>query len=230
MRVSLRPSGFTLVELLVALAVFATMAGLAYGGLNSIARTRGELAKQEDRFRDLTRAIDMLNRDLGESVARPVRGSNGQQLPAIIGTSEQIEITRLGFANPQAEQRSNLERVLYEVDANTLKRGRYAVLDRVQDSAPTMSDLNVAVDGFRLRYLNTNGQWLETWPPQDVASDQMAALPRAVQWTIQSRDYGELQGVAEFVSQWSAQAAGQPPPPPPGSTPTPPIMPTPGVK
>ena len=50
MKTSIRPYGFTLVELLVALTVFATMAALAYGGLNSIARTRGDLAKQEDRF------------------------------------------------------------------------------------------------------------------------------------------------------------------------------------
>lgn len=205
-----RASGFTLVELLVALAVFATMAALAYGGLNSIARTRGELGRQEDRFRDLTRAVAMLNRDLGESVARPVRGTSGQELPAMIGTSTQIEFTRVGFANPQAEQRSNLERVTYELDANTIKRGRYAVLDRVQDTAPTISDSKVAVDSIRLRYLN-GAQWLDTWPPQQ--DNAMVVLPSAVQWTIQSRDYGELQGVVQLVSQWPTTAAGSSIPP-----------------
>jgi general secretion pathway protein J len=204
---SSRASGFTLVELLVALAVFATMAALAYGGLNSIAHTRGELGRQEDRFRDLTRAVTMLNRDLAESVARPVRGTSGQELPAMIGTSTQIEFTRVGFANPQAEQRSNLERVTYELDANTMKRGRYAVLDRVSDTAPTISDLKVAVDSIRLRYLN-GGQWLDAWPPQQ--DNAMIVMPTAVQWTIASRDYGELQGVVQLVSQWPAAAAGSP--------------------
>ena len=209
MKTSIRSSGFTLVELLVALAVFATMAALAYGGLNSIARTRGELGRQEDRFRDLSRAIAMLNRDLGESVARPVRGTSGQELPAMIGTATQIEFTRLGFANPQAEQRSNLERVMYEIDANTIKRGRYAVLDRVQDTEPTISDLKVAVDSIRLRYLS-GGQWLDGWPPQQMENGTITMLPTAVQWTIASRDYGELQGVVQLVSQWPSAAAGAP--------------------
>ena len=75
-------SGFSLIELLVALAVFSIMAALAYGGLNSIARTRGELAKQEDAFRDLMRTVATLDRDLRQTVARSVSGSVGQSLPA----------------------------------------------------------------------------------------------------------------------------------------------------
>ncbi len=59
------------------MAVFAIMAALAYGGLNSIARTRTELAKQEDAFRDLMRAVGSFDGDLRETVARPIRGSAG---------------------------------------------------------------------------------------------------------------------------------------------------------
>ncbi len=193
--------GFTLVELLVAMAVFATMAALAYGGLNSIARTRSELARQEDQFRNLTRAVETLKRDLGEAVSRSVRGSIGNVVPAFLGAVDHVEFTRLGFANPQSEQRSNLERVIYELDANSFKRGRYAVLDRVQDSQPVIADLHVAFDAFRLRYMTADGQWVDTWPPSQV-TDPLNALPHAVQWTFQSRELGEIEGVVTMVSPW----------------------------
>jgi general secretion pathway protein J len=197
-----RALGFTLVELLVALVVFATMAALAYGGLRSVARTRGELAQKEDAFRDLVRTIDLLNRDLAESVPRPVRGASGQALPAFIGAPDHIEFTRLGFANPQLEQRSNLERVLYEFDDRSLKRGRFAVLDRAGDTQPQISDTRVAIDSLRFRYLSRDGQWSEVWPPQQQQpnGDPLQTLPRAVQWNLRAKDYGELENVVEIVA------------------------------
>jgi general secretion pathway protein J len=199
--------GFSLIELLVAMTVFAIMAALAYGGLNSIARTRGELARQEDAFRDLMRAVDGFDRDLRETAARPVRGNFGQAIPAFIGTSDHLEFTRLGFANPQAEPRSNLERVLYELDANTFKRGRYPVLDRAPGTAPQIADLLPGVSDFRVRYLDANsGRWFDAWPPPQTTD--LTVLPRAVEWHLQTRDYGEIVRIVELVSAWPASAAG----------------------
>ncbi len=224
-----RHRGFSLIELLVAMAIFAIMAALAYGGLNSIAKTRGELTKQEDAFRDLMRAAGDLDRDLRGAAARPVLGNSGQPLPAFIGTSDHLEFTRLGFANPQAEPRSNLERVLYELDSNTLKRGRYPVLDQAPDTTPQMINLLAGVDDFRLRYLDaaSNG-WFDAWPPPQT-SDLML-LPRAVEWHLQTRDYGEIVRVVELVSAWRVPAAGAPLGTPVGAGGTPPVVtPTPGA-
>ncbi|MBS0486299.1 MAG: type II secretion system minor pseudopilin GspJ [Proteobacteria bacterium] len=220
--------GFSLIELLVALAVFSIMAALAYGGLNSIARTRGELAQQESDFGNLMRVVGSLDRDLNGAIARPLRGAAGQVLPALIGASDHIELTRLGFANPQAEPRSNLQRVFYELDGSKLERGRYAVLDRSANSTPQVDDLKVSVDDFRLRYFDAaSGQWLDAWPPPQSKPE---ILPRAVQWQLHTKQYGGIGGTVELVSGWPDKAAGLVTPAPPAAigTPLPPLPPPPG--
>ena len=190
--------GFTLIEVLVALTVFSIMSALAYGGLNSIARTRGELARHEDAFRDLMRTVAALDRDLHLAVARPVRGNFGENLSAFSGTAETVELTRLGFANPQAEPRSNLERVTYGLDAGTLKRGHFAVLDRAPTTTPVFVDSKVKAQAFRLRYLDADNRWLDAWPPPQTTDPTL--LPRAVQWRLRTQDPGEIGGTVELVS------------------------------
>lgn len=220
--------GFTLIEVLVATAVFSIMAALAYGGLNSIARTRGDLAKQESDFAAVMRAVGSLDRDLNAIVVRPVRGAAGQVLPALIGASDHIELTRVGFANPQAEPRSNLQRLFYQLDGDKFERGRYAVLDRAANSAPQIDDLDVRAEDFRLRYFDgASAQWLDAWPPPQA---DPAVLPRAVQWRLRTPQYGEIDGTVELVSAWPDKAAGLvvPLPPAPIGTPLPPLPPPPG--
>jgi general secretion pathway protein J len=203
-------TGFSLIEVLVALVVFSIMASLAYGGLNAIARMRTQLAQQEDAFRDLVRAVGTLDRDLREAVARPVSGNVGQALPAFAGTAATLEFTRLGFANPQAEQRSNLERVLYELDDHALKRGRFVVLDRAPNTAPEIGAVISGIDDFRLRYLDSSNRWSDTWPPQGTTDPN--ATPRAVEWHLITRDYGEIVRVIELVSAWPRPALPTAPP------------------
>ena len=209
-RARVRQRGFSLIELLVALAVFATMAALAYGGLDSVARTRAELARKQDDFRDLMRGFGLIERDLRQAIARPVRGNYGEPLPALIGSSGHIEFTRTGFANPLAEPRSHLERVLYELDDAELKRGTYAVLDRAPATTPKLATLRGNVDTFRLRYLDASNRWSDTWPPlRDAVAgspDLLTQLPRAVEFRIGTRDYGEVAGVVELVASWPSQA------------------------
>ena|SRR5579859_6593855 len=200
-----RARGFSLVEVLVALVVFSVMAALAYGGLNAVARTRTELAAREDAFHGLMRIVGTLDRDLREAVARPVLDGNGKPLPALLGTAGMIEFTRLGFANPQAEPRANLERVVYALDGKDLKRGRYAVLDRAPGSLPQLGTLRGEVSDFRLRYLDGANRWSDVWPSL-LATDPNQP-PRAIEWRITTPDYGEITQVIELPSPWPANGA-----------------------
>jgi general secretion pathway protein J len=212
-----RRRGFSLIELLVALAVFAALAAAAYGGLAEIARVRGALAERQDRFAAVVRAITTFERDLRQVVSRPVRDERGAELPALAGAADRIELTRFGFANPRAEPRSNLERVAYAVDARRLMRGRYAVLDRAPGTVPTATVLFENVDGLRLRYLGTDGIWRDTWPPADIpagsptGTQTVALLPRAIEFRIDVAGTGELRRIVELPSAIPPFAAGVPP-------------------
>jgi general secretion pathway protein J len=194
-----RLRGFSLVELLVALVVFAALAVAAYGGLAAIARTRGALAVQQDRFAAVTRAVSSLERDLRQAVARPVRGNDAAELPALIGNPDNIEFTRLGFANPRAEPRSNLERVVYALDGARLRRGRYAVLDRAPNSAPATTTLLDRVNELHLRYFSVDGSWRDTWPPAP-STEHRPELPRAIEFRIVLGDFGEIRRLVELPS------------------------------
>jgi general secretion pathway protein J len=192
-----RPRGFTLVEVLVATAVFAIMSALAWGGLNAVIRTRETLVAEQQDFARTLRAVGSLERDLLGVVARPVRGNYGEPLPALRGDGDHLELTRLGFASALVEARSNLERVVYEQDGETLKRGRYAVLDRAAGSLPEFTTLRDRVRRLQLRYMDTQGRWLDAWPRRD---DPPEALPRAIEFRLDIDGVGEISRLIELPS------------------------------
>ncbi|MDC8015644.1 type II secretion system minor pseudopilin GspJ [Tahibacter soli] len=188
-----RRRGFTLVEVLVATAVFAAMSALAWGGLNAVIRARAALVDEQQAFAQIQRAVGAFERDVQAVVARPVRGNYGEVLPALVGDGDSLEFTRLGYGGPNAA-RSALERVLYQQDGKKLRRGRYPVLDRAAGTLPVFNDVRDGVRSLRLRYLDPRGRWLDAWPPRDVEPD---ALPRAVELRVDVEGLGEITRLVE---------------------------------
>jgi len=155
--------GFTLLELLVALSIFALVAVMAYGGLDTILKIQSQTGQESTRLARLQMAFTWLRRDIEQIIDRPIRDEYGDKQPSLQGRQIQIEFTRAGWRNPAQQLRSSLQRVTYHIDNNILIRSYWWTLDRVQDARPIKMDLLNDVEELQLRYLDEKLQWHDEW-------------------------------------------------------------------
>lgn len=181
--------GFTLVEVLVAVFIFALLMTVAYGSVNALLRTRDGLAEQNGRLREVQFAMGLIERDLRSAIARPVREGYGEREPALIGTRDAVAFTRAGYANPLAQERARIERVGYAWRDQALSRATFPVLDRTPATAPLARDLLGDVQRIGFRYFDGR-QWREQWPLGHASVRPLRSLPRAVEFSIETEDFG----------------------------------------
>lgn len=200
--------GFTLLEVLVAVAIFAILAALAFGGWISVMQQYDATHSMQTRLQEIRRAVMLLERDLFQIENRRVREAfQGDFLPALRGGVNDllpIEFTRGGWRNPARVARSNLQRVAWQWEDGKLYRLYWQVLDQAQDSEPVRLEVLGEVEEFGLRFLDANGAWHEQWPPIDSLSpsagplDQEGRLPIAIEFIIELEDAGRIRRLVEL--------------------------------
>lgn len=191
-------SGFTLVEMLVAVAIFALASALAYGGLAALTRARSQLDAQNERLGRLQFAVGLIERDLRGVAARGIRDGYGAPHAPLEGTRERIELSRHGYANALALPRAEVERVGYRLDDGELQRLRYAVLDRAPASTAIEDALLDQVERLEFAYVAADGRELAQWPPPRANRD---IPPRALIVTLTLADFGEIRRVLELPDE-----------------------------
>ena len=78
--------GFTLLELLVALSIFAIVAVLAYGGLGTVLDQRILTEESAERLADLQKTYLIVQRDIEQLVPRAIRDEFGDEQAAHISS------------------------------------------------------------------------------------------------------------------------------------------------
>ena len=190
--------GFTLIELLVAMFLLAVLGTAGFQMLFQISATRDGIEAQSDRLNALQRTFYWMSEDVTQIIDRPVRSAVDAPLPALLFdlTGESVfELTRAGWANPAAEvmpPRSSLQRVAWSLEGDRLVRSYWYHLDPVDEEPSRRRQLLDRVEELSLRFLDTDGDWQESWPPPDT---ETPGLPAALEMTLALEDLGDVRRV-----------------------------------
>ena len=190
-----RAGGFTLLELIVVIAIFAVLSIMAYGGLSSVLTARTHVAEALARTAVLQKGYLRLRNDFQQLRGRPARDAYGEPQPALlVRPDDAVEFTRGGWRNPLSQARSNLERVAYLLnDKKQLIRQSWRVLDRAQASEPVELPVLDQVENLKWRFLDANLAWQTHWPPTGLTAQNLQGPPpRAVEVTLELTDLGEV--------------------------------------
>lgn len=148
--------GFTLVEVLIAMAITALVAVVAYSGLSAALSGAESLRAASVRTHDIHQTLGLMSRDLRQVVNRPVIDEFGQTVPALSGgeqARDMLSMTRAGWHNSTAAPRSTLQRVQWWLEDEHLWRSYFPVLDRTVGSEPIETPVLDQVARFEVRFL-----------------------------------------------------------------------------
>ncbi|MFH0264170.1 type II secretion system minor pseudopilin GspJ [Vibrio rumoiensis] len=201
--------GFTLIEVMVAIMVFASLSIAAYQVVNQVQRSNQLSAEKTARLQDMQRAMIIMDSDFRQMVARSFKGRANATGNRVLYSDEYlldsqshgILFTRLGWQNPQqAFPRGEIVKVGYRVVDNQLERVWWRYPDTPEGQEPLHKSLLAQVENLDFRFYDSDKEnWQETWQVE-------TQLPAAVEVTLELKDYGTIRRVYLIPKGQSATA------------------------
>jgi general secretion pathway protein J len=187
--------GFTLIEVLVALAIFAIMSGVAFRGLGAVIDARERITEDNRQWRDIAMAFSMIERDLAVAANRPGRSREDLLVPPFAGNATALgrDIAPLQFSR-MGEGNAPIRRVGYRLQGTTLQLLAYPSIDAAPGDEAVTYPLLEGVQRFSTRFLDASGNWQPRWPAagEGPAARRGDPLPRAVEVGVALAGRGEL--------------------------------------
>lgn len=192
--------GFTLMELLVALFVFAILAGFSFRAVTALTASEQDVKDQMGALSELQRAVLFWERDIRQIVDRPAQQGFDVQKDAVALPEGNgiLEFTRGGNPDYLEQVRSSLQRVRYALtDEGVLVRQSWNIVDHVDDAVPLDMPLLRGVEAVSVSFLE-NGEWGEAIADpgvDDEGQPRKKALPAAIALQLTHERFGEIRRV-----------------------------------
>lgn len=211
-------AGFTLVEVLVAIAIFAVLSAAGWQVFDQLLKSRERNTEHAHHLAQLQIAYAQLLRDLNQTV--PIAGQEvGERYPALELQTQQLRFNRAGVINPLQQKLDAFEFVEYRFDQQkqALVRSKLAYIYR-QDRQIVQEDVVLApIENLTFQALDPQIQ--ERWPAQTVidaeaAAYQLAQLPKGIEvkFDYQGRSYRWVYSLVSGLTEQKANPAQATPP------------------
>lgn len=182
-------SGFTLIEVLLALAILAVVVTATHQILDSTLNAQQASAEKIAEMEGLQTTFRLMDQDFNQITKREVRNEAGDFSPTYIihgryelnSQFDGIAFVRDGWTNPiDLLPRSELQAVGYRVIDDNLERIYRVYVDQLDGTEPRAQVILHDVEDLKFEFLDDKLEWQSDW--------RAKALPKAVRVTLQQRD------------------------------------------
>jgi general secretion pathway protein J len=196
-----KKTGFTLIELMIAIMIFAIISVISYRIISALLITKQVVTDSQNKWGSLARAINRISGAIHGAIPLVIRDYNGAIIPATLGRSKleqkfdaQLEMTVSGRVGDAVYGIFPPKRVGFRFIGGTLYLVSWPVLNRVITTTPRVDVLLRDVSEFTVSFLYPDMQWRDSWPLDVPSVDK---LPSGIKINIVMKS-GE-----SILRQWS---------------------------
>jgi general secretion pathway protein J len=186
MSMKINEKGFTLIEVMMALAIFSLMSIAAYKAIDGLMRVKERVGAENRQWQQVMLFLDRFELDVKQHANRPIRNANEMLEPAWLAQpiftnqyGAQLSLSRFGDAQ-QSGYLMDTRRIGYRLNRGAIELIQWPSLDVTREQIPEVFEVLENVSDFKLKYLTKDSRWILSWPEVAEENDADALFPRAV--------------------------------------------------
>ena len=187
---STKAKGFTLLEVLIAIAIFSMISMSSFSIFNTVLKSNESSKIRTDRINELQRGFLLIERDLLQIAKRSIRLNGEEPQEDFLYTvnngfsdsESTLAFVRHGWTNPGLLlPRSNMQSVAYQLNDETFERLHLNFVDAIQGQEPKIRKLISEIEE-----LNFEFYYDKKWQKEITKK----SLPKAIAVELMTKDYG----------------------------------------
>ena len=191
-------SGFTLLELLVAISILVVVSAMSFAGLSQVISATETNQLAAERLTQLEKTFYWMSQDFGQVVARPAIDHFGDVQPAFladISDGAELHLTRSLPLGDENSTNVGLQRIQWYLEDGKLLRSIQSNLDEADEPSLSSGVMLSDVEQFEFQVFYDD-RWVYSWPLPDVT---VSEVPEALKITIQLKNSASVTRLFRLV-------------------------------